>query len=120
MFDATEFTAGSHPVERRAGPRRRRVLLHGKVLSVTNSLTSDCMVRNLSESGARFTLKDATAYPSGFILVVIKTGMAHEVTTVWSRHDERGVRFDASHDLSRDPPTRLNHAYRLWIENLPR
>ena len=119
MFDATDFKAGPHPIERRREPRGRALLL-GKVLFVTNSLTSDCVVRNLSTSGARITLKDAGAYPSDSVLVVIKTGLAHETATVWAGRDERGLRFDSSHQLGRETPPRLSHAYRLWIENLPR
>ena len=119
MFDAASFDSPLHPIERRSAVRQR-VLLQGKTLSVTNALTGDCLIRNLSEAGARITLRGAGLHPSDAILIVVKTGMAHEAITVWARAEERGLKFRNAFDLKEGTPARLRYAYQLWIENLPR
>lgn len=77
-------------------------------------------MKNLSDGGARILAKDLSMLPDNPIVLITKSGLAHDARTVWRVSDEFGVEFQSSHDLNERAPTRLAHAYRLWIENLPR
>jgi hypothetical protein len=99
---------------------RQRTFLHGKLLFYTNSFTSDCVMKNLSNAGAKIFAKGQSFLPDNPIVLITRSGMAHDARTVWRASDEFGVEFQSSHDLNERAPTRLTHAYRLWIENLPR
>jgi len=119
MFDATGFTGDSHPIERRH-QRRQRTYLHGKLVVLADGVSADCTIRNLSQTGARLDLIEPEFFENGSVVVVTKTGAAHEVGLVWRRGLEAGVRFESTHDLSGGRPTHWDLVHRLWIECRPR
>jgi hypothetical protein len=119
MFDATGFTGEQHPIERRHR-RRQRTYLHATLVVLADGVSGDCTIRNLSEAGARLDLIEPAFFANGSVVVVTKTGAAHEVDLVWRRGHEAGVRFDSTHDLNRGGPTHWGLVHRLWIESRPR
>lgn len=78
--------------ERRDSSRRRVYLgagiRHPLVLSQT-----ECLVRNLSEGGARLALSETVPVPGRFELVTKGRDAACTVEVVWRRGDALGVRF---------------------------
>jgi len=82
--------------EKRVRPRRR-VLKDGRVLLPGSRVTYDCVVRDVSESGARFRLQiDSIKLPAEFELVFVAEGIAHPSVLKWQRRREAGVAFNSS------------------------
>jgi len=104
----------------RRGDRRQRTLLHGKLVFPAAGVSQDCTIRNMSGDGARLQTSAPPMLSAGGVVVVTKTGAAHEIDLVWRRGGELGVKFTASHDLNAGAPSRLAHARRLWTEHRAR
>ncbi len=100
---------------------RRRVLLSGRLVYGEDSLTIDCAIRDLSESGARVKLNGPVALPSRLHLIEVKTGQAFECEVAWRRMPEIGLRFLAEHDLANAGDAReLKMLKRVWVESMGR
>jgi hypothetical protein len=104
--------------DRRAAPRHR-VLMGGKVAWHDNFLSGDCTIRDLSDVGARVELGSETL-PRHPILIVNRSGLAHEARTAWVRGRTVGLEFTRTYDLSAVLPPRMERLRRLWVEHLPR
>jgi PilZ domain len=83
---------GGAPIERRWS-RRMRVLKRGKTILQHNLVVFDCLIRDLSEGGARIVMDRAAILPAEFRLAILGAGEAREVRVVWRRADEAGVAF---------------------------
>jgi hypothetical protein len=114
MFDATTFTDGAHPINRRSD-HRHRSYLHGKLIFDSPGANTDCIIRNLSQIGAKIEIPDADSYRDKALLLVTKNGAVHETTTVWATATTFGLRFDKSFDLKAGAPNRLAEAYQFWL-----
>jgi hypothetical protein len=100
--------------DRRRAPRRR-VLLSGKLAYADHSITADCSVRNLSESGTMIVLPPMPL-PIDPFLIVIKQASLHEARTVWRAGGCWGLQFLASWRLTGDAPETMRQ---LWRALLP-
>lgn len=98
--------------ERRAA-RRHRVLMSGKVAWLDKPFSSDCTIRDLTDDGARIRLADPIA-PDDPVLIVLRSGMAHEARTAWRHGDLVGLEFLTTHDLTEPVPAHLDELRRLW------
>lgn len=78
--------------EKRATPRYR-VLKRGTI-AFGGGGGIDCLVRNLSVSGARVDLPDAMNVPSTFVLVIEADQFMRRCHSVWSESGRLGVAFD--------------------------
>ena len=77
--------------ENRASVRRRalkeaRVVLH-------DSSTINCILRNLSESGARLEFSDPVTLPDRFDVLLVSANKLVPATRVWERGAAVGIRF---------------------------
>ena len=98
---------------------RHRVLLSGKVAWTDMPFSSDCVIRDLSDRGARVELADPLA-PNDPVLIVLRSGMAHVARTAWRRGPRAGLEFKEAVDLAEPVPPRLARLRRLWVDQLPR
>ena len=73
---------------------RRRTLKGGKVI-LSKSTLIDCMIKDLSETGARLEFSGATSLPSEFKLQFTTSGEEKLVTLTWQRGLSAGVHFEA-------------------------
>lgn len=72
---------------------RHRVLKQGR-LAFDGGGAVDCMVRNMSDSGARVEVVSPVGLPEAFTLVIPADKFTRRCHAVWS-HDKRiGVAFD--------------------------
>jgi len=85
--------------ERRPKPRKR-VLFGGRVTYSDGAKHFDCSIRDLSESGARISLKPGVPIPSRVYLIETRNRMVHESSVVWNNGREAGLRFLKSFPLS--------------------
>lgn len=102
--------------ERRGQPRLR-VLLSGKLAFPDNAIAAECLIRNLSETGA-MVVSDDLALPRDPFLVVVKHAFLHQAQTAWRQGPVSGLSFSSSWRLLEDrkgvAPLRS-----LWLELLP-
>lgn len=77
--------------ERRLHPRRR-MFKGGKVVFNDRACVVDCVVRDLSNTGARLVFKDFQPLPQRFQLVIQELG-TYECEVVRHHQTEYGVRF---------------------------
>lgn len=76
--------------------RRHRVLRRGKAILLDQSTIYDCMIRDVSEGGARLQMGQFCILPRYFRLGFISDGLIREirdVRVVWRLDDQFGVAF---------------------------
>ena len=83
--------------ERRRGAPRRRVLMSAQIVYHQGKIAVDCMVRNISETGAQLATDTPLELPPSFWLR-FQDGTRRPVELVWSKATLMGVRFiDVQH-----------------------
>jgi hypothetical protein len=97
-------------MERRA-TARTRAYLGGQVAFNERFSTMDCLIRNVSEAGAKLNLSGAVRLPSEVDLTITKRDEAMRARIIWRRGDEAGVAFGQLHRASGAIP--LDWARRL-------
>ncbi|WP_048707592.1 PilZ domain-containing protein [Microvirga massiliensis] len=78
-------------LERHSLPRRR-ALLRGRIESNYRYSTMDCVVRDITEQGARLVITGDDALPSVFELALPLKNRNHRAEIVWRKGQECGVR----------------------------
>ncbi len=81
--------------ERRLPGHRRRTLKKGRVV-LSDSTVMDCLVRDLSETGARLEFAAAVGLPETFRVLVVGSNLLHPATLSWQRGLSAGVHFTGS------------------------
>jgi hypothetical protein len=97
--------------EHRINPRHR-TLKGGKISYANETCVVDCVIRNLSLTGANVVVPMTVGIPSTFILVDAHGGTRHPAQIVWRKGDRIGVRFQDMPEKS--PITRLPRAPRQF------
>ena len=90
--------------DQRIAPRMR-TLIAARISFNNGQSTLDCLIRNLSDTGAKLIVSAAIALPDSFDLFIPQKSVTRRVRIVWRRGEEMGVRFDegAPRSESRDP-----------------
>jgi len=78
--------------ERRKAPRARAYLPARVVFNSKNS-TKDCLVRNLTEEGARIVFEDSKAIPEEFEFLIPTKQDHRQARMVWRHGSDAGVLF---------------------------
>lgn len=95
--------------DRRDSPRQK--VLRGGRTYWPNGDSSECMVHNLSETGAQLELRGPA--PNRFDLVVEGDRWRRSCSVVWRRVNRVGVRF---HDLPQVAPSAGKSKYGRYVE----
>src|SRR4051812_6768698 len=85
-----------HPSERRAEARDPG-LLWGKV--IYKDLAKDCVINDLSLSGARLRLTAFAALPDRFDLFIFEKRRTYKAAVQWRAGDQAGVVFEQASDV---------------------
>ena len=70
---------------------RTRTFLGGKIIFNQRSSVIDCLVRNLSSTGAKLTFTNTAAVPDEFELWIPKQQRTFLVRMIWRRANEAGI-----------------------------
>ncbi len=92
------------PAERDANRRiehRERVLRRGRVILGDGFSTIDCIIRDISAHGARFTVQEGVVLPRTLSLTILDTGRTHPAIRRWQRGPSIGVEFDPEDEEQR-------------------
>jgi two-component system cell cycle response regulator len=73
--------------------RRQRVLKEGRIITLANQSIVNCVVRDLSDTGARLKCGDQVAVPTEFRLQVGHERTVRPARAVWRRGNEIGIVF---------------------------
>ncbi len=80
------------PAKNRRGSRRRRQYKAAKLILNDNQSVVDCILRDISGTGARVQLEDWFDCPKR-ILLKLSNGLAFASDVVWSRGNQLGLHF---------------------------
>lgn len=83
---------------------RKRVLRGGKIIyGDDGEFSLDCLIHDVSESGARISLKRNEFVPTRFFLSDAQKGVVHEAEATWIRVikslPQFGLKFNRTHEL---------------------
>ncbi len=92
---------------------RKRVLFGGKIVHGDGAFTLDCVIRDISQAGARVALGQRVSIPAEVYLIDLKAGMAYQATVAWRHAPNFGLHFIKAIDLA-DAPAELAYLARLW------
>ena len=73
--------------------RRTKSFLRGLIYDCRKRGAMDCMIRDLSEDGARIALSDTVALPDVIELDIPQRELRRRARVVWRRNDEVGLCF---------------------------
>lgn len=71
---------------------RRRTLLSGRI-EFLGRATFDCVIRNLSDGGARISCSQNVVLPDVFHLEIVKRNEKRRVRAVWRGEEDVGLLF---------------------------
>ncbi len=97
--------------EHRINPRHR-TLKGGKISYANDTCVVDCVIRNLSLTGASLAVPMTVGIPSSFTLLDAHGGTRHPAQIVWRKGERIGVRFSDVPESS--PSARLPRAPRQF------
>jgi hypothetical protein len=72
---------------------RRRMLKSAKIAYSDRHVTINCMVRDISATGAKLRVEGSVTAPDTFELLIPLDGMEANCEVVWRREADIGVRF---------------------------
>jgi hypothetical protein len=81
-------------MKERRNSARKKSFLQGRVFYNERRSSADCLVRDLSEHGAKLVFSDAVNLPDALDLHLPAKDERHPITVRWRRGDEMGVDFD--------------------------
>lgn len=72
---------------------RQRTFLKGRIVFNNGASSMDCLVRDLSSSGARLALSETTTLPEMFELYIPQKDRSYRSSLRWRRSDGIGITF---------------------------
>ncbi|QXX74114.1 PilZ domain-containing protein [Methylovirgula sp. HY1] len=88
----TDMKVPETGMDKRANDRIRS-FLRAQIIFNNRMTTIDCIVKNISQSGARVALNDTLAVPTEFDIYIPQRGRSHHAKLVWRDKDSIGVDF---------------------------
>src|ERR1700733_5593950 len=79
--------------DKRAAPRRR-VLKEGKIVFSHGNFVIDCIIDNMSETGAHLRVQGRPYVPAEFLLVEVSKSVVHKAVIARRTDKGLGIRFD--------------------------
>lgn len=80
-------------VEENRGAPRRRTLMSAQIRHSGGAVTADCVVRNISDTGAKIDVSQGIVLPERFDLVIPQKNVVHACELRWRRAAEAGIAF---------------------------
>ena len=74
---------------------RKKSFLQGRIYYNQHRSSVDCLVRDISEQGAKLVFSDAATIPDVVDLYLPAKDEVHRIRVQWRKGDEMGVGFDA-------------------------
>lgn len=104
------------PVNNRRENRRQRVVVGGLIVSRDGVQTWDCLVRDLSGTGAKIKVSQSVVIPEHCHFVQLKDGIAFDAIVQWIRLPEIGLKISDPVSLKETTDAKYKHLRGLWME----
>jgi hypothetical protein len=82
---------------------RHKSFLQGRIYFNNRRSSVDCLIRDISEQGARLKISDAITTPEAIELHIPNKDETYRAKVIWRAHDEMGVTFGL-HEALAPPP----------------
>lgn len=93
----TNLNAAKPEPDKRDGDRIR-AFLRAQIIFNNRMSTIDCIIKNISPTGARVALADSLAVPAEFDIYIPQRNASHHAKLVWRDRDSIGIDFvDVQH-----------------------
>lgn len=87
---------------------RQRTLKGGRVVYGNFSLSCECLIRNMSDTGARLRIDRSIGIPSEFYLLIPAELRIAKAKMMWQKGDEIGIEFlEPMRNPKLDPDPRI-------------
>src|SRR5438874_143557 len=96
------MSMGGHPMTERRRSERQRSLLKGWIDFNNGRSRLDCLVRDISEHGARLKIPGTIGLPEIVELYLASKKTRTKGRIAWRTFDEIGLKFDLQDVLARD------------------
>jgi hypothetical protein len=94
--------------EKRGAPRRD-IRLKGLIVDLSGSIVGECMIVNVSATGAKLTLQNPKNVPDSFVLLLAKKGgVRRQCDVAWRSDSSIGVRFATSQSAPQEALTYIS------------
>jgi hypothetical protein len=103
--------------DRRHMPRHR-TFLQGRVFFNNRRSTADCIIRELTDEGARLSFTDRVTLPHAFELHIPNRDQTYRVETIWNHGEEVGVTFGRHGEVSLAPAMQQDAPLAERVEKL--
>jgi len=103
--------------DRRHAPRHR-TFLQGRVFYNNRRSTADCIIRELTDDGARLSFTDRVTLPHAFELHIPNRDQTYRVETIWNHGEEVGVTFGRHGEASLAPAMGQDSSLAERVEKL--
>jgi hypothetical protein len=101
--DVTQLQEKTMPEARQA--ERVKSLLRAQIIFNNRMTTVDCVIKNISKTGAKLALNNTLSIPSEFDIYVPQKSHTYRARLVWRDKDAMGVEFLDMSDAA--PPSAL-------------
>ena len=98
---------------------RVRTFFGGRIVFHDGAYIYDCIVRDLSESGARVEIPEARMIPRRFYFLVSKEEVAYDCELVWRTRMMAGIRFRETIQLATCQDPKLGYLRHIAAELCP-
>ncbi len=100
--------------------KRHRALLGGKLVYGDGAFTVDCIVRDLSLTGARVSVPEGLGVPDLVYFLELRSATAYEARVIWKRYPLLGLEFIERYDIEHPTNPSMVTLKRLWTEGQQR
>ena len=98
---------------------RLRTLLRGRIVFHDGAYSCECVVRDMSEGGARIEIPAARMLPRRFYFLTSKEEVAHDAELVWRTRIMAGIKFRDSVPLATCKDPKLRYLRQIAAELCP-
>jgi hypothetical protein len=98
---------------------RQRAFLAGRIVFHDGAYSYECVVRDMSEGGARIEIPAARMLPRRFYFLTSKEEVAYDAELVWRTRLMAGIKFRESVRLATCKDPKLRYLKQIAIELCP-
>jgi hypothetical protein len=102
------------------GAVRRRSLFPGRIISRDGSFSSECLIRDFNEAGAKIDLPPERLFPLRLYLIAARLPSAFDAEVIWRNGRQAGLIFHRALDLAEGDNPAPQFLRRLHSELCPR
>jgi hypothetical protein len=97
---------------------RIRSFLRAQIVFNNRMSTIDCIIKNISQTGAKVALNESLTVPTEFEIDIPQKGRSHRARLVWRDKDAIGIQFTDSKPLMTSPTPQVGLPSAATAQNM--